>query len=297
MTSAHLTMLSYGIGQDSWTILAKLALDREFRQRYAPGRLIVVASDTGNEHPDTYAHNECSKRFCESHGIEYVHITREMGFHSHGWQTLQFYFREKSNIASKAYPKTCTDNLKIKPIYKFLENYIERVFGFKAGRKKGIKEFAEANGKIRVLIGIAKGEEGRVGKSDPHPWMAKSLEKVYPLIDIGYGRAECQQWLKENQLPVPPPSNCIFCPFKSMIEVLWTSRFLPGQFAEWVELEQNKINAWAAKGTPAKENLGVNGLKLLPEYLAAAITKYGHMSDTELNDYRMSHGHLCGSAY
>ncbi len=292
---SSLTVLSYGIGQDSWAILAKLALDPDFRNKYAPGDLLVIAADTGNEHPETYAHCEYTKEFCRQHGIEFVHLTKDMGFHTESWQTLQFYFKAKGNIASKAYPKTCTDNLKIKPIYKFLDHYVGEKYGFKAGRKAGIKSFAATHGNIRVLIGIAKGEERRLGATDPHAWQS-SIDKVYPLIDIGYGRKECQDYLRRVDLPVPPPSNCVFCPFKNKIELLWTYRALPEMYQEWVEHEARKIANWEGRCASGK-NLGVNGKKLLPEVLAESIQEFGHLSLDELDEYRMSHGHLCTTSY
>lgn len=294
----HLTVLSYGIGQDSWTILVKLVKDKEFRQQYAPGKLLVIAADTGNEHPDTYEHADYTKKFCAQHGVEFVHITKEMGYHADGWQTLQHYFSKHNNIASKAYPKTCSDQLKIQPIYRYLEDYIESRYGFAAGRKAGLKKFAENFGKIDVLIGIAKGEEKRVSVGeDPKPWMNQVLRKRYPLIEIGFGRAECQQYLKQAFEPVPPPSNCIMCPFKSKIEVLWTARNLPQQFDDWVQYEANKIEAWKDRVSDPSKNLGVNGKKLLPQVLREAEAEYANMSNQDINEYRMSHGHLCKNKF
>ncbi|MFL9611031.1 hypothetical protein ACKF11_13170 [Methylobacillus sp. Pita2] len=292
-----LTVLSYGIGQDSWTILVKLALDPAFRKQYAPGRLLVISADTGNEHPDTYEHQRYTEQFCARHGIEYVHLDADKGYHSGPWQTLQFYFSSKGNIASKAYNKTCTDNLKIKPIYRFLEDYVEKHYGFAAARKKGLKELAAQVGKIRVLLGIARGEERRVGGEDPQVWQRLALVKEYPLIDIGFNRGDCQDYLRAIGEPVPPPSNCIFCPFKSQIEILWTHHAYPAQYAEWEQHEQNKIETWRAKGTPDESNFGVNGKKLLAQVLAEAKEKYGHMTMAELEEYRMSHGHLCANKF
>lgn len=51
-----LTLLSFGAGQDSTAILLKLIHDADFRTKYAPQDLIVVFSDTGDEHDETYAH-------------------------------------------------------------------------------------------------------------------------------------------------------------------------------------------------------------------------------------------------
>lgn len=45
----EVTVLSYGCGQDSTAIAAKIVFDPTFRHKYAPKRLVVIFSDTGNE--------------------------------------------------------------------------------------------------------------------------------------------------------------------------------------------------------------------------------------------------------
>ena len=95
--------------------------------------------------------------------------------------------------------------------------------------------------------------------------------------------------------PVPPPSNCILCPFMGEVELLWLHRFMPDHLEDWVRIEKNKMDKWAHLG-PDK-NLGVWGKKTLPEVLAQAIDKHGHMSDADLEEYKMSHGHCVSSKY
>ena len=301
----QLTILSDGAGQDSWTILLKLALDAEFRQKYAPDDLIVVHADTGNEHPETYTHVERIKAFCAEHKIEYVNLTADKGFHKGNWVSLQNFYQAKNAIGSKAYPKTCTDNLKVQPIYRWLTRTImERYYPGRTElleRKLALYEFAKDHGKITVLIGIAADEAKKRIKA-PKPdaknpeavWMQKNITKVYPLVEIDYNRQACQDYIKSVGQVVPPPSNCIFCPFKSDIEILWTARRMPEQFAEWVRLEANKI---AANADKTANNLGVCGKKLLPQVLAEATAKYAHMTDAQIDEYRMSHGHCVSSSY
>ncbi len=54
MENKALTVLAFGGGQDSTAILYRIALDKAFRSRYVKGDLLVLMSDTGNEHPHTY---------------------------------------------------------------------------------------------------------------------------------------------------------------------------------------------------------------------------------------------------
>lgn len=296
MIEPVLTVLSFGGGQDSTALLYKYVYDADFRARYAPGRFLVVMSDTNDEHPETKAHVKEVVNFCAQHGVEFVWLTADKGYHSGKWQGLREFYRRTNTCGSKAFPKTCTDNLKLVPIYKFLESWVARTFSLtKCGRKSGFYEFVRAHGKINVLLGIAKGEEGRVADdSKGKKWMRECLRRVYPLIDIGLDRQGCQDYIRNVGHTVPPPSNCMLCPFMSEIELLWLFRFYPADYQEWVVIEQNKFQANAHMG---ERNLGVWGRKTLPQKLADAEARYGQMTNAELQEYKMSHGHCVKSKY
>lgn len=293
-------MLSFGGGQDSTAILYKLIYDPDFRQEYAPEDLIVVMADTGNEHDETYEHVNKMAMLCQVNKIPFYFLTGDMGYTSPVWSKGLVDFYESGNrIGSKAYPKTCTDKLKITPIYNWLDEYVHNTYGTtKVGRKAAIKEFAQTHGKIRVLLGIAAKEETRASSNEesPQKWMRESIDKQYPLIDLGWDRQACQDYIsKDLGRVVPLPSNCILCPFMSYQELLYLKRRMPEWFDKWVELEANKIKANAH--VDPKKNMGVWGNKLLPEALKIAEEKYGHMSDEELREYKMSHGHCVKSKY
>jgi len=144
-------------------------------------------------------------------------------------------------------------------------------------------------------------------------------------------RAACQEYIKSVGHTVPLPSTCILCPWMGDIELLWLYRFRKTDFDAWVQIEQNKIEnnrhmdnapvyAWDAGEKKRKavydhqtsawihpegkepiswtnKNCGVWATKLLPQKLKQVIEKYGHMSDAELTEYKMSHGHCVMSKY
>jgi 3'-phosphoadenosine 5'-phosphosulfate sulfotransferase (PAPS reductase)/FAD synthetase len=294
----ELTVLSFGGGQDSTALLYKYAFDPAFRAKYAPGRFLVIMAATLDEHPETNAHVAATQDFCKQHAIEFVYITPDMGLHGGKWQGYRQFLRATNTCGSKAFRKTCTDNLKIKPIYRFLEKYLHEKCGVTSTRlKKGFYEFVhQGNGKIKMLIGIAKGEEGRCGIAI-EKWMRETVERVYPLIDLGLDRQGCQDYIASCNKPVPPPSNCMLCPFMSEIELLWLGFNYPLDLAEWITLEQNKIDRFRREGLPDDKNLGVWGRKLLPQKLAEAKVRYAHMTHAQINDYKMSHGHCVKSKY
>lgn len=294
-----MTVLSFGGGQDSTAILYLLINDIDFYLRYVRGHLIVVMSDTGDEHKETYEHIEQVRSYCAEHSVPFYFLTASDGYHPRTWPSLIEFMQTNDAIMSKAYPKSCTDNLKIKPIYNFLDTYIAKeIYGVDShhseSKKSFIKRYATQHGKIRVLIGIAAREESRLGQDPPAKWMRDSIERVYPLVNEGFDRAECQRIIRGYGKTVPLPSNCRRCPFMNDVELLWLYRFYPNDYYVWVNMEARKIRKW--EGIAAR-NLGVNGDKLLPEILERAIAKHGHMTDEELHEYKMSHGHCVKSKY
>lgn len=297
-----ITILSFGAGQDSTTILYRIVVDPDFRKTYVKGRLLVIMSDTGDEHLYTYRHVEYIAKFCKRHQIEFYFLRPKDGYHPKGCNGLIPWLKKNKCIMSKAFPKTCTDNLKIKPIYNFLEQYIgrniyRRNMPFAKSKKGFIKSYARQYGKIRVLIGISAEEKGRIANDFIQSWMRKSLIRIYPLVEAGMTRQDCQDWIKEAGLPLPPPSNCMRCPFMNEIELLWLYRNHPKAFWEWVDMERAKIKKSQSLGVPDSRNLGVHGKLRLPEVLRLAIQKHGHLTKAQLWDYKMSHGYCVQSKY
>lgn len=295
-----LTLLSDGLGQNSAALLYLLYYDPELMERYAPGRFIVMASDTGTEHDETRdQHVPYIKSFCRQAGIQFEHVTPDLGHHGDEWQSLESYY-EKGRIGSKSYPKSCSDRLKIQPWYYRLEEILAEDYGVAHGRKRGLYEYVELTGqRIRVLIGFTVDEfDRRVDEKDPNVpvYMKQCIERVFPLAELGMTRSDCQEYIAHKGHPVPYPSLCEFCPFKDEKDLLYMWRFKRDRYLRWVELEQNKFDTWRGH-IPPEKNHGVWPGKSLPEVLEKAKIKYGHLSDEELEHHRMTHGHCVKSKF
>lgn len=306
---AKLTILSFGGGQDSTAILYKYIYDAEFRAKYAPEDFLVIMSDTGDEHYETRSHVEYIKGLCERECIEFVLITPSLGHHRGNWKTFRERMWLDNQIGSKALTKTCTDKLKMLPMANFIESYLEANYDIPEIRNKSGKSYKQAfyqfrarYGKITRLVGIASGEEKRVAgdKKDPKRWARECTQTVYPLIDLGLDRQGCQDYIRSVGHKVPPPSNCMLCPWMNEVELLWLYRFYQDDYNEWVKMEANKIKHFKGSGP----NHGVwptrkvdNEPRLLPVVLKEALEKYGHMTDADLQEYKMSHGHCVASKY
>lgn len=70
-TKYGMTIFSFGGGQESTDILYRIAKDPAFRERHVKGRLLVVGSDTGNEHKHTYENIRWCADFCKKYAIEF----------------------------------------------------------------------------------------------------------------------------------------------------------------------------------------------------------------------------------
>ncbi len=297
-------VLSFGAGQDSTALLYLYLYDLAFREKYI-GKdtlFIVIFSDTGNEHPRTMLHVAKTKQLCEQYNIPFFHITPDMGFHNPNWRTLTHQYEKNHTIGMKGKnKKACTFNLKIEPIYRFLSSYLIEKYDLPdinrwAHTKAGLVTFAEQYSQIDMIIGIGAGEEKRIEDAEiKQKWMRLSVNRVFPLVDLGMDRLACQRYIRKVGHVVPPPSNCMLCHFLSPIELLWLYRFYPDDYHYWVKLERQKIKKYRHLGS---KNCGVfGGKKLLPEVLLKAIDKHGHMTDDELDHYKMSHGHCVASQY
>jgi hypothetical protein len=305
--SAPLTVLWFGGGQDSTALLYLYAFDTSFRARYTEGtHFLVVMSDTGNEYPETYQHCQEVARFCEAQGIEFHLLTPAHGYHSSSWQSLPEQYDRSRGLMSLCFPKSCTDALKIQVCYRFLANYVRERYGFTGAGNRVFYEYAARFGPLRSLIGFAKGEEARCAAPAPElfqeyvkdarpKWMQRCVVHAYPLIPLGLDRAACQELIANYGRPVPPPSNCMMCPFQSDAELVYLYRFQPAEWARWVAYEQQKLSRDQERGTT--RNLGAKGTILLPEALTKALTKFGHLTDEHLHAHKMSHGHCVKSKY
>ncbi len=127
--------------------------------------------------------------------------------------------------------RNCTSTYKIKVISKWL-------------REAGATPDTPAT----VAIGISTDEAERAHNRRPEP---RELP-VYPLLEMGISRAQCQQIIADAGLPVPGKSSCFFCPFQKPQRWSEMRRDEPMLFWQAVEIER-RVNE--KRGTLGRDNV------------------------------------------
>jgi hypothetical protein len=96
-------------------------------------------------------------------------------------------------------PKQCSGQFKRDVVV----GEIRRRIGLQP-RQRGPKET-----EIEVWIGISTDEMVRVATSRQN-W----IHNRHPLVELNMSRNQCLRWLQDRQLPTPPKSACVYCPFR-----------------------------------------------------------------------------------
>jgi hypothetical protein len=334
----ELAVHSHGIGQES-SAIHEMWSDRNFRQRYGGKTIIIVTSDTGDEKPETTQYRiEVLEPRLRELGLPYHFISTSAGFHTGAWANggLIHQFKTNGTFGAVSFAPSCSSSLKIAPIYKFLEYYVEQHYGFAAGDKRGLKAFAKKFGKIRMVIGFAKGEESRLATPPPQLdfgpvileaekkakprdlWMSEAIDKMFPLMDLGMDRAAAQQFIRGAGQPVPPPSCCVRCPYASHEEIVWIARHYPAMWEEWKEIEavglanprherrDDSGNILPRHGVKGLRNAGTRKApqyvpRTLEDFYQEGLRKVAHIPiellDAYLEERAFSHGHNVPSKY
>ena len=180
-----LDVISLGWGLQSFTLAAMAAL----------GDLGPVAAaihaDTTHEATDTYTFAQEWGPWLEKHGVKVITvkaINANIIIDRPGGEIIIPAF---TNTAGKGgmLRRQCTNRWKIQPIRQWLQ-------ANRCGQR------------VEIMMGISVDEASRMRDSD-----VKYITNSYPLIDRRMSRHDCAKWLEAHNLPLPPKSACVFCPF------------------------------------------------------------------------------------
>jgi len=216
----QLKVFSFGGGQQS---MAALVLAAEKRIDFPTFLFANVGDDS--EHPATieYFHNY-ARPFAAEHGLELVELRRVMKrtgeertllqqLKRPGYRSIDIPARMANGAPGN---RKCTGDFKIKVIGDEL-----------------VRRGATEDNPATVGVGISLDEIGRANdrRRLPHELV------VYPLLELGLRRTDCQRIIRSAGLPLPRKSACFFCPFKRPGEWLDMRREEPELFEQSAQLE------------------------------------------------------------
>lgn len=126
-----------------------------------------------------------------------------------------FFVRNSDGSAGMLW-RQCTQDYKVAPL------------------RKKVRAMLEERGeeKAAMYIGISLDEAIRMRRSN-----VQYIENHYPLVEAGYSRHTCLQWMKERGYPMPAKSACYFCPYTD--DSRWRDMKLsqPDEFARAVQFD------------------------------------------------------------
>jgi hypothetical protein len=195
-------VLSLGWGVQSFTMAAMSAFGDLPKVDFA------IHADTTHERSETYLFAKQWTSWLEERGIKVITvrdnnpriITDRLGGEI---------FIPAFTAASEGggmLRRQCTGRWKIAPMRRWLQ----------ANRNKE---------PVEMWIGISTDEALRMKPSD-----VKYITNCWPLIEKGMSRNDCEKYLKQHGLEIPPKSACIFCPYHD--------------FATWRELKLSYNGDW-----------------------------------------------------
>ena len=130
--------------------------------------------------------------------------------------------------------RQCTTHYKTKPIHDYLRQRLQIA----------PKQRAPINVQVEMWLGISTDEAGRQ-KPDREEWVTKK----YPLIDLGFSRAQLINWFNEHYPGRHlPSSSCIGCPYHSNSMWKHLKENDPKSFQEAVFIDQALRNVPVTKG-------------------------------------------------
>lgn len=194
-------VLSFGGGVQTVALAAMACLDKIARPD------LVVFSDTQWEKKSTMQYLSWFIPWAKAHGMEIVTTTKgniradalnsKKRFASMPLWTETGYLvhngKEKGGLR-----RQCTNEYKIEPVNRVIRSFA------------GLKPRQRWKGSpVNLQLGISIDEYAMRGKASPEKW----IKLCYPLVDLGMTRGDCVEWLKTNNIEVPPKSACLGCPF------------------------------------------------------------------------------------
>lgn len=212
-----LRTLSLGAGVQS-TALYLLACEGRI-----PTFDAAIFADTGWEPAAVYEHLDRldAAGSVPIHRVSAGNIRDDALDPDHRFVSMPLFVRNRDGTEGMA-RRQCTSEYKLKPI----KREVRRLLGYPHPAPVPKGTYAE------VAIGISTDEVGRARDSD-----VKYMRNVFPLLDLGWSRKDCERYLSANGWASVSKSACIGCPFHGNRQWREMRDKYPEEWADAVEFD------------------------------------------------------------
>ena len=256
-----LTILSYGMGVESTAILVRWIKEPSIRPCPLE-ELILITSQTGDEYNDTQRDVETHiLPLLREHRIRYVQLARRGHLEADGITILSD-SREPERLFIKGDYKlsdelrlagtvpqyggehTCSLKFKAWVIEQWLTLHLNHparhAFGYNADETARVAR-SEAAALKRIAFGFNVEERGRIEKALSYDTALR--QSFYPLVEWGWTRQDCIDYLRSQLGITWRKSACVQCPFNALKDdALARNREHPKQVAEAMMLEHLSLS-------------------------------------------------------
>lgn len=222
MTARRIDTLSLGAGVQS-TAIALLAVDG-----ILPKPDVAIFADTGWEPPSVYAHLDRLEVVMADAGIPLLRVSqgnlrRDAVTAGSRFASVPWFIRNPDGSQGIG-RRQCTSEYKLAP----LRRKIRELLGAAAPEFKRVPKGAHAT----EWVGFSTDEIQRASSSN-----VSYASSWYPLLDLGWSRTDCQNYLTSVGWGSTEKSACIGCPYHGNAQWRWMKENRAAEWADAVEFD------------------------------------------------------------
>ena len=234
MAKTVATILSYGMGVESSAILLRWIMSPVTRPCSLED-LIVITSQVGDEYTDTGRDVEAHiLPLIRAHGIRYVQVARHGHFEADGITVLDDSrtparvflegdyklsdeLKRNGTVPQYGGVHRCALKFKAWVIEQWLEENVRgrarHAFGYNADETGRVAR-SEYAFRERIAFGFSVDEKSRINRSCEYNTLSR--EAFYPLLEWGWDRRTCIEYIHYVLGITWKKSACVYCPFNTL---------------------------------------------------------------------------------
>ena len=226
-----LRVLSLGWGLDSWTLAAMSALEELPPVAGWDVPAVAIHAQTGHERLATRLFAANWGPWLEGFAVPVVNVYPKDNRVIQRGAVMPPVFTVSPEGKKGMAPRQCNRDWKVRPA----KRYIRKVI-----KERGLKL---RPGTVEQWIGFHAQEAHRAERTTSR---VQYITHRFPLVELGIGPEEARAWLQDHNLPAPPSSSCVFCPFHD--DETWREiRRCPEDWQKAVDVDRSLRNGAAGR--------------------------------------------------